>query len=155
MICIEKEKVPTFNGIKDFADWWNFNGGFILPPAQLEVYSIDVAATSVIFRHGRFQVEQYILLNGSGAGSHRHPDIDSVVNANGVLFGKHITDKNVDWAIDPHGAFLTANEVQKNGAFFFIAQHWTNPKQKMSSVLCSWDGAPPLTEAHARLIEAH
>lgn len=152
MICIEKEKVPTLKGIKDFADWWNFNGGFILPPAPLEIYNIDVATTSVIFRHGRFQVEQYLLLNNSGAGLHRHPHIDSVVNANGMLFGKHITDKNVDWSIEPHGAILSSDAVQENGMFFFIAQHWTKPSMPMTTVLCSWDDAPPLSTKHEKLL---
>ena len=74
----------------DFADWWNSRGGFLLPPEPLEIYNIDVAATCVIFRHGRFQVEQYLLFPNSGAGEHGHPNLDTVVNGYGNLFNKNI-----------------------------------------------------------------
>lgn len=149
---ISAQEVPEFNGIVDFADWWNFNGGFLLPPEPLEVFDIGVASTVVIFRHGRFQVEQYLLLDNSGAGEHRHPDIDSVVSVRGTFFGKHITEKETDWSTTPHGLELTSRRVQNNGMFFFIAQHWTKPSMPMATVLCSWADAEPLSGKHKDLL---
>jgi hypothetical protein len=153
MKTVEQDKVPAFDDIIAFANWWNFNGGFILPPTPLEIYNIGVATTVVIFRHGRFQVEQYVLCNNNGAQEHCHPGIDSVINTGGELFGQRTTEGHVVKGGKPHGKGFEDAQKQKEGSFFYTLQHWTNPKQKMSSILCSWDGAPPLTEAHAELIE--
>lgn len=152
---ISAEEVPEFNGIVDFADWWNFNGGFLLPPEPLEVFDIGVASTAVIFRHGRFQVEQYLLFPGSGAGEHRHPYLDSVVNAAGQLFNTHITADNVDWGTSPHGKVLQQHDIPKNGMFFYIAQHWTEPSMSMATVLCSWADAEPLSDKHKDLLSRY
>ena len=153
MKYLSTDKVPDFIGIVDFADWWNFNGGFLLPPEPLEIYNIDVAATCVIFRHGRFQVEQYLLFPNSGAGEHGHPKLDTVVSGNGHLFNQHITVDLVDWGGEHHGAGLNNNKVSKYGRFFYIASHWRYNELPMTTVLCSWGDAEPLSSKHRDLLE--
>ena len=149
---ITAAEVPEFDGIVSFANWWNGNGGFILEPDPIEIYNVGVAVTTVIFRHKRFQVEQYLLCSSSGVVEHLHPAIDSVLSPRGRYFGKHITEAEVDWGAKMHGAALQTPAINDHGMFFYVSQHWKNPEEKMSSVLCSWQGAPPLNEAHAKLL---
>lgn len=147
------DQVPDFVGIQDFANWWNGKGGFLLPPEPLEIYNIDVAATCVIFRHGRFQVEQYILFPNSGAGSHAHPDMDTVVSANGDLFYENMPPDMVDWGGESHGKGLEEKQVSKYGMFFYIASHWRYNELPLTTVLCSWSDAEPLSSKHSDLLK--
>lgn len=61
-----------WNSLLEFAVWYRDNKFPVEPPADTKVYVTDVSYSSIIFRRGKFQVEQYFMKPNAVVPLHRH-----------------------------------------------------------------------------------
>jgi hypothetical protein len=78
MRVLRPEQVPEFSGIIDFARWYIANGMPLKPPAQQEVFLSDDASATCLFRHGRYQVEMYLIHPQPVIPFHEHPGVENI-----------------------------------------------------------------------------
>lgn len=73
---------PSWDGVEAFARWYFDEGMPFLPPFDGRVVSTDDATSAVIFRHGQFQVEQYLIHKQEKVRRHSHPNIRELITVN-------------------------------------------------------------------------
>ena len=63
--------------VEDFKDWWLSQGTPIAPPFENAVFFTEMTYAIVLFRHGIFQVEMYLIKEDTVSPTHNHPGVDS------------------------------------------------------------------------------
>jgi len=114
-----------------FFAWWHQTRHF-MPPTSGDVVRItDNSTSNIIYRAGRFQVQQVIMTPNSMITSHRHPNVDSI-----VLYGSgdmtfHRNDDPVFVGINCGQDLLRigpndwhSGEYGPRGGVFYTVQHW-------------------------------
>ena len=66
----------AWNTVEDFTKWWIENKMPLMIPADAEVIISDDATAVCVFRHGRFQIEFYIIKPHNSIESHCHPGME-------------------------------------------------------------------------------
>ena len=123
-------KDPT---VDDFKDWWLSNGTPIRPPFEQAVIFTEMTYSIVLYRHGIFQVELYIIKKDTVSPTHHHPGVDSCF--------LYLTG-NVEFG-DPEGKFLDLQQFQKpreDGAHHLLGKTLTIDDAP-HSVRCFANGA--------------
>lgn len=65
-----------------FARWYFESGMPFMPPYDAQVVATDDATAVVLFRHGQFQVEQYLIHKQEKVKRHSHPHIRELITVN-------------------------------------------------------------------------
>lgn len=138
-------KIPgDWKNVKEFADWWIHTGMPIVFPKNPEVFKSDDATAVALFRHGRFQVEMYLIHPHPKVPTHEHPDVEVIKmrlgNTNTPIMSN--TLKNGE----SHGAGLRM-EAEKLGFPLIAFQHWLT--RDPTTIASMWKGPTvgPLQEA--------
>lgn len=130
--------------VKEFADWWMHAGMPIMFPPNPEVFMSDDATAVTLFRHGRFQVEMYLIHPNPKVPTHEHPGVEVIKMRLGNT--KTPIMSNILKTGESHGAGLRM-EAEKLGFPLVAFQHWlTRDPTTISSM---WKGPTvgPLQEA--------
>lgn len=69
----------TWKDVEEFADWYMANRMPWMIPWEAEVICSDDATAITTFRHGRWQVELYLVHPDMAVPSHSHPGMESVI----------------------------------------------------------------------------
>lgn len=145
-------KIPEFSKVEEFAHWYFTNGMPILPPKNSEVFTSDDATATCLFRHGRFQLEIYLIHPDPVIPQHEHPGVENIefslstvtmrgldealraVQRDGMSHGKDIRDRS-----------------SSAGFVLYSAQKWSDGLN-MSTIGARWKGhtAGPKHEAIIR-----
>lgn len=141
-------KVPdSWPDVRAFADWWMAEKMPIRFPQSPEVFVSDDATAISLFRHGRFQVELYLIHPAPKVPVHEHPDVEVIKMNLGLDKGPLIS--NVLKNGESHGAGqrITAKDI----GFPLVAfQHWLT--RDPTTIASMWKGPTvgPLQEALIR-----
>lgn len=73
---VEDLVYPTWNTIEEFSKWWIAERMPQVIPLNTEVISTDDATAICVFKHGRYQVEFYIIRPHYSIKSHSHPGME-------------------------------------------------------------------------------
>ena len=146
-------ETPAFNNLVDFT-LWCFNKGLALkPPLNAEVFTTDDATSSCLYRHGRFQLEVYLIHSEPVIPQHEHPGVESLeVPLVSLSFDQNI--KNLDQFIlgdgMSHGMDIRTR-ADIRGFVLYSAQKWDDGLE-MSTIASRWKGhtAGPKHEALIR-----
>jgi hypothetical protein len=134
----------NWEDVKAFANWWMESGMPILFPKNPEVFLSDDATAISIFRHGRFQVELYLIHPNPKVPEHEHPDVE-------VIKMSLTADKGpVMSTILKNGEFHGAGQrmaAEKIGFPLVAFQHWLT--REPTTIASMWKGPTvgPLQEA--------
>ncbi len=137
----------TWENVQEFADWWMAVGMPMLPPSKPEVFLSDDATAVSIFRHGRFQVELYLIHPRPKVPEHEHPGVEvikmSLTHADVPIMS------NVLHTGESHGAG-TRVEAETVGFPLVAFQHWLT--REPTTIASMWKGPTvgPLQEALIR-----
>lgn len=114
----------TIESVDEFAEWYISNNMPFQPsPEALTVESDDAVATEM-FRHGRFQVEAYLMLAGKFSPPHAHPYVDVRIYVDGEKTSS-------TYHMDVHG----------------VADFGTRSKAYTLVSIQKWDEGIPITSA--------
>ena len=133
-----------WENVRSFADWWMSSGMPILFPKKPEVFLSDDATAISLFRHGRFQVELYLIHPQPKVPVHEHPDVEvikmTLTHADTPLLS------NVLHNGESHGAG-TRSVAEKIGYPLIAFQHWLS--REPTTIAAMWKGntVGPLQEA--------
>lgn len=70
---------PEFNSVESFFSWYKENGYPLNPPADCEVFVTDISYSYCLYRHGRFQVEIYLVKPNAQTPEHSHPGVENII----------------------------------------------------------------------------
>ena len=134
----------SWSNVKDFADWWMAAGMPMLYPKNPEVFLSDDATAVSIFRHGRFQVELYLIHPHPKVPEHEHPGVEVIKMS--MTHAKHPIMSNVLLDGESHGAGVRL-EAEKIGFPLIAFQHWKT--REPCTIAAMWKGPTvgPLQEA--------
>jgi hypothetical protein len=138
-------KIPdTWTDVKEFADWWMAAGMPMIYPKDPEIFLSDDATAVSIFRHGRFQVELYLIHPNPKVPVHEHPGVEVIKMS--MTVAKVPIMSNVLKDGESHGAGqrMAAEHI----GFPLIAfQHWLT--REPTTIASMWKGPTvgPLQEA--------
>lgn len=137
----------TWENVKAFADWWMETGMPIIFPKNPEVFMSDDATAVSIFRHGRFQVEMYLIHPHPKVPMHEHPGVEVIKMRLGNT--KTPIMSNTLLRGQAHGAGLRL-EAEDLGFPLVAFQHWID--REPCTVAAMWKGPTvgPLQEALIR-----
>lgn len=152
--------------VDDFKNWWLSEGAPIRPPFVNAVFFTEVAQALVLYRHGIFQVELYLVKPNSGAPTHSHPGVDSCLMylTGNLEFGdekgyfKDLQDCQKPKADGSHfllgmsrsiGVVGHSLRCGKEGGAFLSFEKWN--KGDPTSVAENWHGEPVGAE-HAKIV---
>jgi hypothetical protein len=141
MRIINKNDVPNFKDVVEFAQWYVANGMPLLPPEKQEVFVSDDATASCLFRHGRFQFEMYLIHPQPVIPMHEHPGVINLeIPANDVLLMSDVErlKARVQTAGQPHGTGFK-ERAEHSGFVLFSAQQWDEGLE-MSTIGARWKG---------------
>jgi hypothetical protein len=153
MKTIQADKVPYFNGVLEFARWYANCGMPLLPTANTEVFLSDDAAASCLFRHGRYQVEIYLIFPNAAVPLHEHPGVDNI-ELSRVAWSNSLSDLTLKSALQrsgfPHGGDFKSR-ASDVGFPLISAQKWEDGLE-ISTIGARWKGntAGPKHEALIR-----
>jgi hypothetical protein len=146
----------TWPGVEAFANWYMSNRMPWMIPWDAEVICSDDATAICVFRHGRFQVELYLVHPEVAVPSHSHPGMDSLI----IRLGAGNTGKKHELGVSSiWGAMapvLRAGEVHggrplgfsSKGYAMLTFQHWPEGIEVSSAaVLWKGDTAGPKQDA--------
>jgi hypothetical protein len=153
--------------VQEFTDWWLQNK-IIRPPFLDGIFFTDIAASVILFREGKFQVELYVSKPNSVAPYHGHENVDSVLMylTGNMVFGKNHIEKDLSKFQIPNATIpevhclfgeqeiLESGELHnlttlKEGGSFFSFEKWHD--REPNSVTVNWVG-PPTGELHKNVI---
>lgn len=144
--------IPAFLRVEDFARWYVLNGLPSFPPKGAEVFVTDDATASCVFRHGRFQVEIYLIHPDPVIPLHEHPGVESIDLAYSqiVNIGPDPVFLEVNREGVAHGFDIRAR-AERSGFVMYSIQHWSEGIE-MSTIGSRWKGqtAGPRHEALIR-----
>lgn len=134
----------TWKDVKEFADWWMKAGMPIVFPPNPEVFLSDDATAVTMFRHGRFQIEMYMIHPHPKVPTHEHPGVEVIKMRLGNT--KTPIMSNTLKEGESHGAGLRL-EAEKLGFPLIAFQHWKT--REPTTVASMWKGPTvgPLQEA--------
>lgn len=144
--------VPAFDTIEEFARWYFYNGMPILPPKNSEVFTSDDATASCLFRHGRYQIEMYLIHPNPVIPQHNHPGVENVEFSLST-----VSSMGLDYALGlvqrgdaTHGGDIRERAANR-GFVLYSAQKWADGLE-MSTIGARWKGhtAGPKHEALIR-----
>jgi hypothetical protein len=141
----EKLEIPdTWDSVKAFADWWMSAGMPMIYPKNPEVFLSDDATAVSIFRHGRFQVEMYLIHPHPKVPDHEHPGVEVIKMS--MTHAKDPIMSNVLKDGESHGAGSRL-EAEKIGFPLIAFQHWLT--REPTTISSMWKGPTvgPLQEA--------
>jgi hypothetical protein len=156
---------PSSNDpLKEFAEWFLARPLVVLRAPQVAVATQGSVANVLLYRHERFQVEQYVITQANVTfPPHRHPHVETIeCDITGDLHF-HIRDSRSPLSIElsvplPDGGTVTRRatripvnaehwlEVGAAPGAFLSFQYWTGTSP--SSVVLDWDG-PAFSDIHA------
>ena len=135
-----------FGTVKDFAQWWFYNNMPFAPPHDTEIYRSDDATSMCMFRHGRYQVELYMIFPQPNLPIHEHPGVEVIKyrvpyypSPEGLA---PMTTSHILKAGEAHGAGVNfkEREGELNRGFPLLAfQRWDEGLE-MSTVATRWKG---------------
>jgi hypothetical protein len=134
----------NWTDVKEFADWWMAAGMPMIYPKDPEIFLSDDATAVSIFRHGRFQVELYLIHPNPKVPVHEHPGVEvikmSMTVAKVPIMSNVLTDG------ESHGAGQRM-EAEKVGFPLIAFQHWLT--REPITIAAMWKGPTvgPLQEA--------
>lgn len=134
----------TWTNVKEFADWWMAAGMPMIFPKNPEVFRSDDATAISIFRHGRFQVEMYLIHPHPKVPDHEHPGVEVIKMS--MTHAKVPIMSNVLHDGESHGAGVKL-EAETIGFPLIAFQHWQT--QDPTTIASMWKGPTvgPLQEA--------
>lgn len=151
----------TWQNVEEFAHWYMGNRMPWMVPWDAEVICSDDATAMVLFRHGRFQVELYLIHPNMAIPTHCHPNMESVIVRLGAgNLGKR-TPEGVSDIWGAMAPVLYPGEVHggrplgfsPKGYAMLTFEHWLGPEEMTSAaVLWKGDTAGPKQDA---IIRAH
>lgn len=125
----------TWAGVKEFADWWMASGMPMLFPKNPEVFLSDDATAISIFRHGRWQVEMYLIHPNPLVPEHEHPGVEvikmTLTHAKVPLMSAILHDG------ESHGAGARV-EAESIGFPLLAFQHWKT--REPCTIAAMWKG---------------
>lgn len=141
---LEGVEIPdTWEDLNAFAEWYCNNGMPFVPPEDYEVYRSDDATSICMFRHGRFQVELYLIFPNPNLPVHEHPGVEVI---KWRPFCPHVREdmcrtSPVLRAGQSHGAGINFKETTglEQGFPLFAFQKWDEGLQ-MTTVAARWRG---------------
>ena len=77
----------TWANVQEFSDWWMNAKMPVIFPQNPEVFLSDDATAICLFRHGRFQVELYLIHPKPGVPTHEHPGVEVIKIRTGISYG--------------------------------------------------------------------
>lgn len=139
-------EVPeTWKDVTEFGVWWVNNKMPIRFPIGAEVFRTDDATAVSLFKHGRFQVELYLIHPHPQLQDHEHPGVEVIKvrmgnNNETVGFTDALTDGRA------HGAGVRL-EAETVGFPLLAIQHWKT--QEPTTIASMWKGKTvgPMQEA--------
>lgn len=151
----EHLNVPdNLSDVVEFSEWYLDNKMPIRILGKQEMFITDISTSWIMFRHGRFQVEMYLMPEDvADAPNHGHPFMD-VATVTICYAGNGIS--NSVWGLprvlkagDMHGS-----SANGRGSIFLAIQHWHVNDEEMTSAAVNWKGnlCGPI---HKQLIEKH
>lgn len=84
---------PEFNSLESFFLWYKTNGYPFKPPIDGAVFVTDIAYSYCLYRHGKFQVEIYLVKPNAHSPEHSHPGVENIIMLMGgdaFAGGKHL-----------------------------------------------------------------
>lgn len=138
-------EVPeTWGNVKEFAEWWMKVGMPMKFPPNPEVFMSDDATAVCMFRHGRFQVELYLIHPQPKVPEHEHPGVEVIKMS--LTHAEHPIMSNTLHNGESHGAG-TRVEAEKLGFPLIAFQHWLT--RDPTTIASMWKGPTvgPLQEA--------
>ena len=160
---------PTQNPtVAEFKDWWLSVGAPIRPPFKDAIFFTEVAQALVLYRHGIFQVELYLVKPNTGAPTHSHPGVDSCLMyiTGNLEFGdeegnfenlqgfQHARPDGAHFLLGQSRTIGVINHSLRcgpQGGAFLSFEKWNegNP----TSVAENWEG-PPVGKEHEKVISS-
>lgn len=132
--------------VKDFAKWWFFNNMPMAPPIGCEIYCSDDATSMCMFRHGRYQVELYMIFPYPNLPIHEHPGVEVIKyrmpEYRKGLETKELPTSHILKSGEAHGAginFKETRSAQGKGFPLFAFQRWDEGLE-MTTVAARWKG---------------
>lgn len=139
----------TWNGLQEFADWWLANGMPMKFPQDAEVYFSEDASFVSIFRHGRFQVELYLIHPKPRVPLHEHPEVEVIKLRTISPKGPLMTD--ILHNGEAHGSGMKL-EAEVRGFPLIAIQHWLT--REPTTIGAMWRG-PTIGPMHEQLIKRY
>ena len=135
---------PSWANVQEFANWWMDVGMPMLPPPMPEVFLSDDATAVSIFRHGRFQVELYLIHPQPVVPDHEHPGVEVIKMS--LSHAKNPIMSNVLHEGESHGSGSRV-EAETKGFPLVAFQHWLT--REPTTIASMWKGKTvgPLQEA--------
>lgn len=148
MTEVSPTEIPEFSSVLDFTEWYFMNGRPLLYPKNQEVFLTDDATASCVFRHGRFQVEIYLIHPKPVIPVHEHPGVSNVeIPAAYSMLSRDILKNIVQESGQSHGVGFK-ERAGHQGFVLISAQMWDEGLE-MSTIGARWKGhtAGPKHEA--------
>jgi hypothetical protein len=142
---LENIEIPeTWDDVNSFAHWWIEAGLPMKFPHKPEVFLSDDATSVPIFRHGRFQIELYLIHPQPKVPDHEHPGVEVIKLRMGSANVLGLTEALVDGK--SHGAGFRL-EAETIGFPLLAIQHWKT--RDPITIAAMWKGTTvgPLQEA--------
>jgi hypothetical protein len=143
--------IPEFTSVEAFARWYFYGGMPVRPPVNAEVFTSDDATATCLFRHGRYQVEIYLIHSNPVIPQHEHPGVENIEFAlSEAASGLDRALKAVQKEGVPHGKDIRERS-RSRGFILYSAQKWADGLE-MSTIGARWKGhtAGPRHEALIR-----
>jgi hypothetical protein len=161
---VDTSKIPDFNSFTDFIDWYTFSDSFYLKWPKDKFLNLDFNGVSetIIFRHGRFQVELYVVTRGFRVPKHSHPGVDTFELVfqpitPGKFWDRPKTKEDIPGLIKPantpHGGpDDNLGSLSNHGGYFFvILEHWVDDSIPMNFITMQYEGWS-MNEKHEEFI---
>lgn len=154
MKSISPADVPSFATVAEFADWYVSAGSPTLFPekSKHEVFVTDDATASCLFRHGRFQVEMYLIHPNPVIPVHEHPGVQNIEigQQEWDSLCRADLERHVQGPGQSHGIGFRTRASHK-GFVLFSAQMWDEGLE-VTTIGARWKGhtAGPKHEALIR-----
>lgn len=153
----------TWDTIEDFTEWWIKNKMPLMIPRDAEVIISDDATAICVFRHGRYQIEFYIIRPHYSIESHCHPGMEVMTiyfggGNNSPIGAKTFHNTADQWgrvrAKLESGQYHGGENTDVFSGFVLVAIQKWDEGIPMSSAAVNWTGktAGPQQEA---LIKKH
>jgi hypothetical protein len=149
MKTILPHDVPSFSDVVGFAEWYLRLGMPVLLPEKHEVFISDDATSSCLFRHGRFQLEMYLIHPQPVIPQHEHPGVANIEISSSVWsnLNTSMLISRLQGPGQSHGNSIQ-ERAQHSGFMLFSAQMWDEGLE-VSTIASRWKGqtAGPKHEA--------
>jgi hypothetical protein len=135
--------------VRAFAEWWLAAGTPIVVKKDTEVFLSDDATASCLFRHGRFQVEMYLIHPQPLVPEHEHPGVEVIKMPMGFRDDSNLPLSSILRDGESHGTG-TRNAAHTLGYPLIAFQHWLT--RDPTTVASMWKGTTvgPMHEALIR-----